>query len=165
MKRTICILLAACFVLLPACTGQTEGEQGKFYYCRAEYAYDTEDAILVSEQRNISGHAGDLTYLLSMYLLGPLDENLRSPFPGTTKLLSLRHENNSIYLEISDCSEHLTEVEFSLGCACLALTCLGLTDSKYVTITSGDQKITLNESIVILYDNTELATASAEEIK
>lgn len=163
MKRMICMFLAACFLLLSGCVGQVKGEQATFYYCRTEYAYDAGDSVLMSEQRNIAGHTEDLKYLLSMYLLGPLDESLRSPFPSTTRLLSLRQKDNEVILELSDCSEQLSEVEFSLGCACLTLTCLGLTDSQYVTITSGDQKITLNKNIVLLYDNSDLTTASTEE--
>ena len=163
MKRFICFMLAALIALLSGCSRQQTESQSLYYYCREEYSYGTEDAIIASELRDISGHEGDLQYLLSMYLLGPRDETMRSPFPSRTKLLTVRYKENTVVLEISDCSKLLTEAEFSLACACLALTCLELTDMEYVTIVSSDQRITLNHDDLLLFDN--VYPAATEETK
>ncbi len=50
-----------------------------FYYPRREYQYGAEDGVISSEQREASGHADDLHYLLSLYLIGPSSDELVSP--------------------------------------------------------------------------------------
>ena len=162
MKKIACILLAASCLLLLACS-DTSAETATYYYCRDEFAYGTQDGVIAPEQRDISGHVGDLQYLLSMYLVGPHDESLTSPFPGRTKLLSVRFQEDTVILEITGCSDLLAESQFTLGCACLAMTCLELTDAQYVTIVSADQKVTLSRENLLLFDSANLTVSATEE--
>lgn len=153
MKRAICLLLAVGFLLSGCFAGRKTDTQAVFYYCRSEYSYGEQNGVVDSEARDITGHEGDLQYLLSMYLVGPLSEELECPFPSRTKILSVRYGENSVILEITDCAKLLSDSQFSLACACLSMTCLGLTDAEQVIINSGSQSMTLNADSFLLYDN------------
>ena len=153
MKRLLCFLFALMLLFLCGCTGSAGEDPAVFYYCRTEYSFGSDSAVIAAEERDITGHEGDLQYLLSLYLVGPLDEELESPFPSRTKVLSVLQENDTILLEITDCSNLLSDVHFSLGCACLAMTTLDLTHAAQVTIISGEETVTLNPDSLLLYDN------------
>ena len=163
MKRSFCFLLILSLLIIPGCAKDSPEETLSFYYCRKEFAYGTETGIIVPEQRSLPGHEDDLEYLLSLYFVGPQDESCQSPFPKRTQLLAFEQSKDFLLLEITDCSEQLTDAQFSLGCACLAMTCMELTDVKYVTVTSGDAKITLSENSLLLHDSMDLAAISTEE--
>lgn len=154
MKRLFSLLLTLCIILLCGCV-RTDGggTEAVYYYCRNEYAYGSRDGVIASEIRDISGHEGDMQYLLSMYLMGPLSEELECPFPSRTKMLSVRYGEDSIILEITDCQKLLSDSQFSLACACLAKTCLELSDARQVIINSGSQSMTLTSESFLLFDS------------
>ena len=58
--------------------------------------------MISSEQREASGHADDLHYLLSLYLIGPSSDELVSPLPWGTRLLGVSRENGTVTLELTD---------------------------------------------------------------
>ena len=89
MKRFFCLLLCLC-LFLPGCSGELMKNPVTFYYPRREYRYGAEDGVISSEQREASGHANDLRYLLSLYLIGPSSDELVSPLPWGTRLLGHR---------------------------------------------------------------------------
>ena len=81
MKRSLCILLCVLFLIgLCGCSTPLSGsgEPVSFYYRRADFQYHGTDNVIVPEQREISGHGGDLHYMISLYLVGPLDDSLVS---------------------------------------------------------------------------------------
>ena len=153
MKRLICLILAA-VLLLPLLNGC--GEQIKepvtFYYLRRNYREEM-DGLIACEEREASGHRDSLEYLLAFYLMGPVDEELRSPLPRGTILFSLHQEGTELTLSISDTSSSLTDYEFSLACACLSLTCMDLVSVEEVTVTSGSRSLTLGRDSLTLTDN------------
>lgn len=153
MKRVIClILLLSLFLSGCALFAERIKEPVTFYYVRAEYPYSTTESIIGSEEREASGHRSDLSYLLALYLIGPSDEELVSPIPKGTRIYSVTLEKDTIYLNLSDTANTLTDSGFSIACACLSMTCLGLTNAEQVTITSGDRVVTMSADTLMLYD-------------
>lgn len=153
MKRILSFLLI--LALMFPLWGCSKGIQDEavFYYRRAEFRYGEENAVVVPEQRDITGHVGDLSFLISLYLMGPLEEELESPFPKNTRLISVSPVVGAVRIELSNLNDSITDSRFSLACACLALTCLELTDTQEVTITSGDRSVTMDRDSIVLHDS------------
>lgn len=154
MKRLLCLLLA--FMMVFPLTGCDSGEQNtvSFYYCRdpEQYQYFETDGVIHAEQRDLLGHRDDLRYMVGLYLAGPMNEGLVTPFSKSTKLLSVQKEGSQILIELSDHSKILTDSEFTLACAALTMTCMAFTKCSDVSITSGGRSITMNTDSIILSD-------------
>lgn len=110
-------------------------------------------SIMDWEERESSGHREDLRYLMAMYLMGPSSEELRSPLPLSTRILSAEQEGNAVTLTLSELPPSTTDTSYTLACACLAKTCMGLTDADSVTIISGTRSVTMGVSNLILTDS------------
>ena len=162
MKRFLCLLLCLC-LFLPGCSGELMKNPVTFYYPRREYQYGAEDGVISSEQREASGHADDLHYLLSLYLIGPSSDELVSPLPWGTRLLRVSREDGTITLELTDTSFTMTDTEFTLACACLTMTTLSITGGDGVTITSGSRSVTMSRDSLTLIDDSTASTT--EETK
>ncbi len=159
MKQIIAAISLISF-LLAGCsaTGERVKEPVTFYYLRSEYQYFTEDGVISTEVREASGHRDDLTYLLALYLMGPTEEGLVSPLPQTVILLSAAIKEDGVRLLFSDTKDYLTDYEFSLACACLALTCFDLTEEDTVSIQSGERTILMQRDQLSQYDGSTPAT-------
>ena len=157
MKRffSICILLGMLFSLAGCHSG--EKNTVNFYYCREpeHYQYFQEDGVIHGESRDLASHRNDLHYAVGLYLAGPMEEGLNSPFPRTTRLLSIQNDNGRVRVELSDLSHVLTDAEFTLACACLSMTCMDLTSCTEVTIVSGERSITMNTDNIVLFDTPQ----------
>ena len=150
-KRLVCLILVVS-LLLSGCGFFSAGIKDPvvFYYLCDSY---TEDlcCVMVSEEREASGHMGDLPYLLALYVMGPVNDENVSPLPHGTRIQS-QIADGHIFLELSGIPRKLSDVDFSLASACLTMTCLGITDAEDVTIRHGDQETTLSRSSLTLYD-------------
>ncbi len=153
MKRITCVLLALCMTVLLGC-GRAETNSVSFYYCRnaEEYQYFEEDGVIRAESRDITGHRSDLRYIVGLYLAGPLEEGLESPFSKSTRLVSVQKSGETIQIELSDQNQDLSDASFSLACACLTLTCMDAFSCTEVTVTSGERSVTMNENSIMLFD-------------
>ena len=158
MKRFLCILLIAS-AIMSGC--QTSGERIKepvtFYYVKSNYQRELTNAFL-SEQREASGHRDDLSYLMALYLMGPIDENLTSPIPAGTRIYIQESNAYNVKLKLSDTEKTLSDAEFSVASACLAMTCLELTGTQTVTVSSGSRSVTMTSGNLELTD-TNMAIA------
>lgn len=137
MKRSLTLALSVILMIsLFGCAfpGAQEKAPAEFYYLRAEYVYGTSDGVVTSELREISGHEIDLRYLLSLYLQGPLDEGLRSPFPEGCTLLELQERDGTLTVTLSPALGELSDMSRTLACVCLARTCFSLTGAETVCI-------------------------------
>ena len=161
MKRFLCLIFSL-LLLLSGCALSKLREPVAFYYPRAQYHYGSADGVIVRELREGSGHMEDFSYLLSLYLMGPENEELTAPLPQDVQLLETATKRNGIYLTLSDTSQLLTESEFSLACACLALTAIEITGQEAVTIESGDRSITMTAADLTLYDDSAAIAATEE---
>lgn len=155
MKRFLALLLTfALFLPLLGCHSQDSGDT-VFYYCRntEDYRYFEENSVVCPEERDLTGHQNDLRYMVGLYLAGPLDEELHSPFSASTRLISVKMDGQSVFIELSDQTGVLNEPEFTLACACLTLSCMRFISCTDVTITSAERSITMNEDSIVLFDS------------
>ena len=155
MKRIISTLF--CCLIVSVLLGCHSADSGSvsFYYCRdpEQYQYFESDSVIQAESRDLVGHLGDLKYMVGLYLTGPIEEGMAIPFSKSTKLLSVEQDGEHVFVELSDHTRALTDSEFSLACAALAMTCMDFTDCEEVTISSGSRSITLNTGTIVLSDN------------
>lgn len=153
MKRMLCLFLCLC---LPTCligckAGSQEENLTSFYYCQAVYDCGTPEAVIAPEQRELSAGTPELKNILALYLVGPLDEKLTSPFYGV-KLLSVENTEEQLLIQLTEADKSMTDAQFSLACACMTMTCLELTDVSQVTITCGDRSATMSLEKLLLFD-------------
>lgn len=163
MKRWICLFLA----LLLALSGCTLSAQGfrdpvTFYYLREQYRYGDADGVIAGEQRESAGHAGDLSYLMSLYFMGPSEEELVSPIPRGVQLQAVILEDHTATLVLSDTTRVLTDSEFSLTAACLAMTTMEITPVTKVIIRSADRAATITRDNLTLFDDSAAVAATEE---
>lgn len=163
MKRLICFLLCFCF-LLSGCrvSGERIKEPVEFYYVREDYQKSME-LVISSEIREASGHREDLSYLLALYSMGPTQKDLKAALPRNTKIIPTERSEERIVLTLSENALTMTDADFTLASACIALTCMDLIDIHQVSVTCGDRNITMQRDNIfldhILIDNPQ------EEIK
>ena len=158
MKRYVTLLLLFS-LLLSGCGFFAEHikEPVTFYYLRSEFQYFSQDGVIAPEEREASGHRDDLSYLMALYLMGPAEEELVSPIPRGTRIYKTEETRSGITLYLSDTSATMDNMEFSLACTCLSLTCLDLTDTPSVTVTSGERTLTMSRETLTLYDGSTAA--------
>ncbi len=159
------ILILSLLVLICSCSvlGYQKEDYVTFYYCQAEYIYADGDGVIAPEDRDVTGRTDDLEYLLPLYLVGPLDEDLASPFPARTQLISAQMQENTLTITLSETEKALTDSQFSLACACLTMTCLEITNAEQVTIICSDRSITMHRDSFLLYDDITLTQNTTEE--
>lgn len=160
-KRIICLMLALVLLcgLFGCHSSETEGIQEgvEFFYPRKadNYVYGAQDGVLAAEIWEASGRTDDLAELLSMYLRGPMDENLRSPFPAGCTLEKVRTNDDTIFVTLSEEFTALENLELTLACASLAKTCFSLSDLPKVRIEAKSDA----RNIAITLDESDLAFA------
>ncbi len=155
MKRmTAMILLTALFLSGCTSSGERVKEPVTFYYLREEYQYFTEDGVISTEIREASGHREELSYLMALYFMGPAEEELVSPLPSSATLLHVSIKEDGIRLLFSDTKDYLTDYEFSLACACLAMTCFDLTEEDTINIQSGERTTTMHRDQLSQFDGS-----------
>ncbi len=166
MKHTLCLVLCGCFLMaLCGCsvTPSRSGEPVSFFYRRADFQYHSSENVIVPEQREISGHGGDLRYLVTLYLVGPLDDSLVLPFPKGTQLLELKESGEGLQLTLSGSGDSLSDSDYSLACACLALTCFSFVDTGEITIICGERTMTITPDNLLLTDDITGLPETTEE--
>lgn len=158
MKRFFIILavilaMAVCAVfLIPF--GEIQ-DHVVFYYAQTDFSYGVPDGVIGTEFREVNGRSDDLPYLLALYLEGPLNVSLTSPFPSKkAQILELSLTDQLIKIQLSDLDTTMTDSRFSLACACLSKTCLGLTDAQAVQITSGSRSVKMDRNNLLLFDES-----------
>lgn len=173
MKRVTCLMLA--LLLVGGLFGCHYSESGdilepvEFFYPRKSdhFVYGSESGVLAAEVREGSGHIGDLNYLLSMYLRGPQDTTLRSPFPAGCRLEEVRSGGNTLCIVLSAEFTALENAELTIACASLAKTGLSLSNMQRVRIDAVSDKktfsITLDEDSLLLADYSAFEAQPATE--
>ncbi len=161
MKRTIAMALVFS-LLLGGCGffGERIKEPVTLYYLCDKYQEEL-CCVIVSEEREASGHRGDLSYLLALYRMGPVSEEMVSPL-GRGIGLTGTQEEGRIILELTGLTDSMTDIDFTLACTCLTLTCLETTDAQSVTVQCGDRSKRLTRESLTLYDNVAQPTATEE---
>lgn len=159
MKKAISLLAALCLLLcLAGCSAEDSGWKAtvSFFYRRESSELQTHPAggVIVPEEREISGRSDDLFYLLSLYLRGPLDDGLVSPFPAGCRLVGINRNETTLHVILDENFAALKDMALTTACACLAKTCMSLADVEQVHIeaAAADGKTTVN----LLLDGSSL---------
>ena len=159
MKKLIWILFAV-IMLLSACAKPPLYQNTvDFYYCVSELQYSAQSSSIASESRECQ-HLNTNEDIIRLYLLGPQNSSLRSPFPNDIQLLSMHQNESTIYLLLSTEFSNLNNLELTLSSSCLALTVLQLTGAEKVCISAqgallnGQQAITMTRESLLLSDTT-----------
>ena len=140
MKRTLCFLLMLSLVLTGCAMGMDRWKEPvTFYYLRDHANADNYEAFfnegaIGSEIREGTGHRNDLNYLLSMYLQGPMDVQLKSLFPTGCQITDIRTANRDLTITFNAALFQLNDMELTIAGACLAKTCMELADVDRVHI-------------------------------
>ncbi len=158
MKKCLCLVFTAVMlVCLFGCKNRTENTVS-FYFLRQEYTAGAQDSVIAPETRDISGHQEDLNFLLQLYLGGPLEDTLRSPFPTGTRLVSAKLNGDVLTLILSPEFSQLENIQLTLSGACIASTCFNLTNAASVEIFSGESGdmplITMTRDSLTLLDDS-----------
>ena len=177
MKRFFAFIFAIT-LLLSGCSlaNQNMKEPVEFYYLRTcsgneDYKAYFSDGAIVAELREASGHKEDLFYLISMYLRGPLTPELTSPFPSGSAVSRVIRDGDTLYVNLNAAAANAEDLELTLVWACLAKTCMALTDATVIHIESRniDGKMLFQQTVTgdtLIWDESlPPATASAEQIQ
>ena len=163
MKRILSILLLLS-LFLTGCSaiGEWVAEPVNFYYVRRNYQSDMQQ-VIASEVREAAGHKEDLVYLLALYSMGPVTEDLCSPLPTNAVIVPTERSSDELTLTLSESGQNMADVDFTLSSACIAMTCMELTDVQKVTVVCADRSVTLHKDNLLLDSN--LITNSQEETR
>lgn len=151
MKRLTALLLLCALVLGGCAFLPSAPEKVTFYYVRRDYAQDMSSPI-APELRDAAGLQGNLSHLLSVYLMGPSWDSLSGPFSVNVRLQELTRTGETLNVLLTDAAYLLSDSEYSLGCACVALTLFDATDANLVVITSGSRTLSINRNQLIYQD-------------
>lgn len=164
MKRHLCLILSLCLLLGGCGYSDTRfTETVTFYYLRNTYQSGASDGVIAGEDRQVPADRDSLSYLLSLYLMGPAEDDLRLPLPQGTRILAIEQNEQSVHLTLSEDAGSLTDVEFSLAAACLTMTCIGLTGVQTVTAACGEHSVTMGADSLTLFDTiTEETTEETQ---
>ena len=161
MKRALSLCLALLLIGgLCACGSAATNDTVEFFYQRDSYVYGSSDGIIASETREVANRISELPYLLSLYLRGPLDEELRAPFPAGCKLLSVSQDGSTLRVTLSSAFTTLKDMELTIACACIAKTCFSLSDVTQVQIRSAAPEDADSVNMVISIDSLLLYDSS-----
>lgn len=138
MRKTLCIFLIILLLLSASGCGTKKPDDSasvSFYYLRKadSYIYGAPDGVVSSEERDDSASSGT-GYLLSLYLMGPLDENLQSPFPAGCRITNIIQNGTEVTIVLNTNFTTLKGIHLTLACVCLARTCMSVTGAETVNI-------------------------------
>ena len=140
MKRMLILLLAAVLLFSSCAAANTPyNAPVRFYYPNSHTADDVYDdyfaeGVITFEIREAADRRENWDYLLAVYLKGPLDSKLASPFPDGCQILSIHKDDRLLSVQTNSLLADQSEIHLTVACACLAKTCMELTDTDTVLI-------------------------------
>lgn len=156
MRKTIAFLI--CLLLLCGCEKTQELQTPvTFYYPSNEVSYDIGCSFIEQEIRE-GAQMGSAENIMHVYLAGPENDQLCSPFPAGLQLLGMRKDGQTVYLTFNQTLASLSNLDLTLACSCITLTCLDLTGAQQVCIDAensllaGQKSIKMDRSSLLLTD-------------
>ena len=159
-KMTVLFLVLA--LLLCGCNANITlyDDPVDFYYLTTVSDFTVGSRYIVPETRETGGMGDDLELILSTYIAGPKDQQqYRSPFPPSVKLYKVGMNGTTLDVTLTRSFGNLTDMDLTLACASLTLTCLELTDAQNVriyahgTTLNGNEYIEMNAASLLLFEN------------
>lgn len=142
MKRIFILLTVLfCCLFLSSCSAQDDSpaymvDPIRFYYCRtvsdepAAYEYDT--GSIGYEYRDLGEERLSPEQVLSIYLNGPENEDLRSPFPPELDAISVHLERGVLTVRFNGAIARLSGMDLTASAACLVHTMTQLDEIEFV---------------------------------
>ncbi len=161
MKKAVLLLLTVALLFsVCACVKKSEEvkEPVNFYYCNEDIFYHSPDGVIRSEVREAADFAGQPQALIRAYLSGPVSDDLLSPFPDGTRLISFSVTDGTAYITFSKEITALSGVQLSTACSCITLTLVEFTPITAVHIRADDglldnkEEVVLNAGDIVLMD-------------
>ena len=164
MKRLMGFLL--CLLLVLGCTGCKDAPEGNpplnFYYRTASLSFSAGSTSIKKEARDVP-EQDSWAQVLNIYLAGPEDSSLRSPFPANLQTVKTTMENKTVYITVTRELAALTGLDLTLACSCLALTCLELTGAQTVVISAEGELLFGQKSITMTKDTLLISNTAGGE--
>lgn len=164
MKRVLAVLLAMS-LLLCGCsetTKQTDLDASvTFYYAMRDVEQLTGDLAVGEETRNLRAYT--LPELLESYFQGPASEDLVSPFPEGTKVLSFAETDQGLKLTMSEAFFTLQGIDMSVAACCLTKTVCAFSGITQVSLTDemGQIQLELTPEQFLLENDFNVETETA----
>ena len=144
MKRILFLLLT--LLMLVGCTSTGEKDVAPsrvaFYYSISNAESLTAESIIRSEERSFQIFT--LKQLLELYFEGPLNENLHSPFPSGTSVVSISEGAEGIEITLSGEFFTLEGIDLSIATCCLANTVCNYMQTDRVILVDPMDRIRLH---------------------
>lgn len=132
--KVIVLILCALTVFSGCALGpQSQQQTANFYYLCKEPVYGTEDGYIRAEPRETEGMLSEQE-ILSIYLTGPISEDLVSPFPEGSTILQYENNGSIIDVTVSPHFRELKGIQLVAAGGCLAKTAMALTDCDTVIL-------------------------------
>lgn len=152
MKKYIALFISLLFIFaLISCDGNSEPELIRpvaFYYRIPATNEQSFKSSISYENRERKDYYWEKD-ILNLYLAGPTHKSLVSPFPEGTEVLYYAVEGSRVYIRISKHMNALTNLDYSIACACLALTALELSHAKLVELNIEGDDHTIVNTVVL----------------
>jgi germination protein M len=164
MKRVLAVFLALS-LLLGGC-GVTNGQTGdeaqvQFYYAVRDTEQLTGTLAVRDESRNLRAYT--LSELLESYFQGPTSEDLVSPFPEGTKVLSAMETEQGLQLTMSEAFFTLQGVDMSVATCCLTQTVCAFSGATQLSLVDemGQIQLDLSPEQFLLENSFNVETETA----
>lgn len=156
-----CLSLVLLLTLLCGCAAtRTEQYENpiRFYYCRTEVAYDQPGGTLESELRDLKDRQIEINEILRLYLAGPVEQTLVSPFPAGLTAIDAGVQDGTLTVRLGTEYARLRGAERTTAAACLTLTMTQIRGVSRVCIETEEDVVPEQRAVVytaadfLLYD-------------
>lgn len=166
MKKQLSLLLILALLLsLLGCNSESYDDPGHFYYKRTQSLFEGSEGIIAPEVREMKDLRGNTERILQTYLQGPQSDDLESPIPRDTEILEWKMIHSSLHINFSSSFAQLSGVDLTIACACIAKTCMELTDAKTVRIRADGVLLNGSTYVVINEENLKLEDDSLDQLR
>lgn len=160
MKKRLLVLVCG-LILLTLCGCQKKKTEFhkpvRFYYCNNAVSFNSSEGVIRSEIREAEHFSSDPEKMLREYLLGPQSEELVSPIPPSTQLVSFELQADSARITLSKPFADLNGIKLSTACSCIVKTLAEYVPITEVQIYAEDSLIDNKDFIVITVADIVLA--------
>lgn len=154
-RIALCLFFIMLFSGCSFMDNKSEENQVQFYYLHKEPEYGSENGVIFSESRQVGTYRE--SFVFSMYLQGPTDQSLVSPFPKGVSLVSVSQNGSKLELTLSSEFTSLQGYQLTLAYACIAHTAASVfgADSVHIIAESDDTVIDtiVDKSMFLLTDD------------
>ena len=136
MKRLFTFtLLLIILTSLCSCTfPNTQQSRITFYYIKTPDDFDGSSDIIVPFHPSSDDDNRDLSEILDAYLSGPSNNSCTSPFPQGTTIEEIVLSRSNAQLTLNRQFATLSDIDFTIACACLTKTVIDLTGVNTVQV-------------------------------